>query len=70
MSTVETPAQPHSPEEDMNVDLPLLCANRMAMALGLLRAVPLMLTTLPTLSGKSQPAARDCMAPMEEPTLA
>lgn len=49
---------------------PLRCANRIAIALGLLRAVPLMLTTLPTLSGNNHPAARLCMAPMEDPTLA
>ena len=52
------------------VDAPLRCANRIAIALGLLRAVPLMLTTLPTRSGYSQPAARLCIAPIELPTLA
>ena len=42
----------------------------MAIALGLLRAVPLMLTTFPTRSGNNQPAARLCIAPIELPTLA
>lgn len=52
------------------VDAPLRCANRIAIALGLLRAVPLMLTTFPTRSGYNQPAARLCIAPIELPTLA
>ena len=49
---------------------PLLCANLIAMALGLLLAVPLILTTFPTLSGNNHPAAKLCIAPIELPTLA
>ena len=37
---------------------------------GLLRALPLMLTTLPTRSGARCASATDCMPPMLLPTLA
>ena len=53
---------------DKNV--PLRCAYRTATLDGLLRAVPLILTTFPTRFGNIQPAARLCIAPMEDPTLA
>ena len=50
--------------------IPLRCAYRIATLDGVVRAVPLMLTTLPTRFENIQPAARLCMAPMEDPTLA
>jgi hypothetical protein len=55
---------------ESGLHLPLRCANRIAMLDGLLRAVPLMLTIFPTRSGNIQPAARLCIAPMDDPTLA
>lgn len=51
-------------------DIPLRCAYLIAMAEGLLLAVPLILATFPTRSGWSQPAAMLCIPPMEQPTLA
>ena len=70
MSTAVSTKLDTGDDKEENGNLPLLCANLIAIALGLLLAVPLMLTTFPTLSGNNHPAARLCIAPMEDPTLA
>jgi hypothetical protein len=56
--------------DGLKADSPLRCAYLMAMLEGVLLAVPLMLTIFPTRLGKSHPAARLCIPPIEDPTLA
>jgi hypothetical protein len=56
--------------DGVKVDSPLRWAYLMAMLEGVLLAVPLMLTIFPTRLGKSHPAARLCIPPIEDPTLA
>jgi hypothetical protein len=51
-------------------DIPLLCAYLIATLPGLLLAVPLILTTFPTLVGSNHAAAKLCIPPIDEPTLA
>jgi hypothetical protein len=60
----------HSKGSNVGGNSPVLCKNLEAMAIGGVLAVPLMLTTFPTLSGNNHPAAKLCVAPIELPTLA